>query len=217
MDELKAGQEVWVRLKAAGRENTFYIWMRSPNWPNGPDIQCFRKDVLAGMAQASTTGGVTLTVEQVQESFKGITVCSLAVTNGYGWKILTDHLNAYERLNAHQPDEAEENLADYLLRNQPPTWDYAKVLGLARKVAQAEAGRPTAPEPHMATRIINEIEVETGEPLAAPAAPVSCGDFAADLSLNKPSYQRAPASQANESPSDFVLGRKLGAARKETP
>jgi hypothetical protein len=26
-----------------------------------------------------------------------------------------------------------------------------------------------------------------------------------------------PASQADESPSDFVLGRKLGAARKETP
>jgi len=35
--------------------------------------------------------------------------------------------------------DAEENLADYLLRNQPPTWDYAKVLELARKVATSGA------------------------------------------------------------------------------
>jgi hypothetical protein len=33
------------------------------------------------------------------------------------------------------PTDAEENLADYLLRNQPPTWDYATILRLAKAVA----------------------------------------------------------------------------------
>jgi hypothetical protein len=35
--------------------------------------------------------------------------------------------------------DAEENLADYLLRNRPPAWDYAKVLELARRVAKSGA------------------------------------------------------------------------------
>lgn len=36
------------------------------------------------------------------------------------------------------PNDAEENLADYLLRTPPPKWDYNEVLQLAKKVADGQ-------------------------------------------------------------------------------
>ena len=52
------------------------------------------------------------------------------------------HRRAPDKENEEVMSDANENLADYLLRNQPPTWNYAHVLELARKVAASE-GQPT--------------------------------------------------------------------------
>ena len=48
-------------------------------------------------------------------------------------------------IQPHGASDAEENLADYLLRNRPTHWQYDEVLKLARKVATRGASAPGTP------------------------------------------------------------------------
>jgi len=113
---------------------------RTGNAFDGPCVACFfaSHELAAPPAQGAPTPPNDFTLPEINAS---------ALTAGIAsprWNALEKQL-AKALLAAQGPGtrEAGENLADYLLRNRPPTWNYETVLRLAEQVALAQPGAPT--------------------------------------------------------------------------